>query len=335
MPTDGRSIPHEALESMRYAAVKLHREGVAIETLRRSFGVTRSAIHNWIKRSREGGIRSLRATKCTGRPSVIDQQQLKSLVCLLRQPATRQGYSTDLWTGPRVRNLIRRLFGVEYHRKHTPRLLRRLGLVLKFPERRALEQDPAALRRWKKERFPEITQFAKKKRALIFFADECLISLIPYVGKTWTKPQARPIVRVSSKKHQHVGVTAAINAQSRFTFELTRRDETFTAHVFLRFVRKLRREHPRRFIVLIVDGARSHTARSVKEFAAQNSSWLRIEFLPAYSPELNPSEKPWRYIKTKKLNANNAKTKLELRHNAKRALRALKKDVKTLTPLFV
>ena len=216
-----------------------------------------------------------------------------------------------------------------------PRLLRRLGLVLKFPERRALEQDPAALRRWKKERFPEITQFAKKKRALILFADECLISLIPYVGKTWTKPQARPIVRVSGKKHQHVGVTAAINAQSRFTFELTRREETFTAHVFLRFVRKLRREHPRRFIVLIVDGARSHTARSVKEFAAQNSRWLRIEFLPAYSPELNPSEKPWRYIKTKKLNANNAKTKLELRQNAKRALGALKKDVKTLTSFFV
>ncbi len=60
------------------------------------------------------------------------------------------------------------------------------------------------------------------------------------------------------------------NAQSKVAFELTRRDETFTAHVFLRFVRKLRREHPRRFIVLIVDGARSHTARSVKELAAQN-----------------------------------------------------------------
>jgi transposase len=86
---------------------------------------------------------------------------------------------------------------------------------------------------------------------------------------------------------------------------------------------------------LIVDGARSHTAKSVKEFAAQNSSWLRIEFLPAYSPELNPSEKPWRYIKTKKLNANNSKTKLELKQNAKRALRALKKDPKTLASFFV
>jgi transposase len=103
MPTDGRSIPHDALESMRYAAVKLHRAGVAIETLSRSFGVTQRAIHDWIKPSRECGIRSLRARKCTGRPSVMDQQQLKTLVSMLRQPATRHGYSTDLWTGSRVR----------------------------------------------------------------------------------------------------------------------------------------------------------------------------------------------------------------------------------------
>jgi transposase len=264
----------------------------------------------------------------------MGQEQLKALVSMLRQPATRHGYSTDLWTGPRVGDLIQRLFEVEYHLKHMPRLLRRLGLVLKFPERRALEQDPKELRLWKEERFPEITQFAKKKRALVFFADECLISLIPYVGKTWTKPQARPIVRVSGKKQQHFGVTAAINAQSKVTFELTRRDETFTAHVFLRFVRKLRREHPRRFIVLIVDGARSHTARSVKEFAAQNSTWLRIEFLPAYSPELNPSKKPCRYIKTKKLKPNSSKPTLELRQNTKRVLQALKRDKKTLGSFF-
>lgn len=334
MSSDGRSIAHDALESMRFAAVRLHREGVSIETLSRSFKVTRSAIHNWIKRARDNGINCLRATKGTGRPSTIDEKQFKSLVHLMRQPATRHGYSTDLWSGPRVRNLIRREFGVEYHRKHMPRLLRKLGLVLKFPERRALEQDPAALRKWKKERFPEISKFAKKKKALVFFADECLISLVPYIGKTWTQPKTTPIVRVSGKRHQHVGVTAAINAQSRFTFELTRKDETFTAHVFLRFIRKLRREHPRRFIILIVDGARPHIAKSVKEFVAQNVHWLRLEFLPAYSPELNPSEKPWRYIKTKKMNANQARNKIELRQKAKTALCALKKDTKTLASFF-
>ncbi len=238
--SDGRSIAHDALESMRFAAVRLHREGVSIETLSRSFKVTRSAIHNWIKRARYNGINSLRATKGTGRPSTIDEKQFKSLVHLMRQPATRHGYSTDLWSGPRVRKLIRCEFGVEYHRKHMPRLLQKLGLVLKFPERRALEQDPAALRKWKKERFPEISKFAKKKRALVFF-------------------------------------------------------------------------------------------KSVKEFVAQNAHWLRVEFLPAYSPELNPSEKPWRYINTKKMNANQARNKIELRQKAKTALSALKKDTKTLT----
>ena len=62
-----------------------------------------------------------------------------------------------------------------------PRFLRRLGLVRKFPERRALEQDPEEVRLWKEERLPEILADAKKRRALPFYADEAVISLIPNI----------------------------------------------------------------------------------------------------------------------------------------------------------
>src|ERR1039458_8549454 len=132
-----------------------------------------------------------------------------------------------------------------------PRFLRLLGLVLKFPERRALEQDPQKVRWWKQERLPELLEYARRRRALVFYADESLISLIPHVGKTWTFPQAHPIVRVSGKRGQHVGITAAVNRQGHLCFELTREKERFTAKTFLRFIRKLRREYPTRPIVLI------------------------------------------------------------------------------------
>lgn len=335
MHTDGRSLSHEVLESFRYGAVRLYRSGVTVDIISKSLGMTRSAVHSWLKKSREEGIGSLRLKKITGRPPILNEKQFKELISLLRKSATEFGYSTDLWSGPRVRNLIRRRFKIEYHRKHMPRLLRRLGLVLKFPERRALEQDPKAIQKWKKERFPEILEYAFRNKALVFFADECLISLIPYVGKTWARKFSNPIARVSGRKHQHVGVTAAINAQGRFTFELTRKDERFTAHVFLRFLRKLQRENLGRSIVLIVDGASTHTAKVVKEFVAQNKSWLRLEFLPTYSPELNPAEKPWGYVKTKKLNANQAKNKIELREKTKAAFSALKKDKNTLASFFI
>jgi transposase len=102
----------------------------------------------------------------------------------------------------------------------------------------------------------------------------------------------------------------------------------------LRFLRKIHREFPGRFILLIVDCAPTHTAKIVKKFSRENEAWLRLEILPAYSPELNPTEKSWRYVKTKKLNASAAKDKLELRSKVKKSIRETKKDRATVASFF-
>jgi len=215
-----------------------------------------------------------------------------------------------------------------------PRLLRRLGLTIKFPERRALEQDPKSLRDWKERRLPEIVADARKSRALLFYGDESLISLIPYVGKTWTFPELKPVVRVSGKRGQHIGVTAAVNPLGRMCFELTREGERFTASVFLRFIRKMRRENPSRPLIMIVDGAPIHKAKTVKAFVKANP-WLQLEILPAYSPEENPSEEVWNFVKNKKLNGSTAKDKQALRASAKKALADVKKDTAKVASFFV
>jgi len=80
----------------------------------------------------------------------------------------------------------------------------------------------------------------------------------------------------------------------------------------------MRRENPSRPIVLIVDGAPIHKAKIVKAFKQDQKSWLRLEILPAYSPELNPTEKVWGFVKTKKLNGSTAADKKELRDTGKK-----------------
>jgi transposase len=289
--SDGRKLSHDILEAYRLSAVKLHREGVAVPILAKSFGVSQQAVYKWLQKFRQKGRKSLYASIGSGRPPSLSESCFSELKTLLRKPATQLGYTTDLWSGPRVGHLIRKQFKIAYHAKHIPRLLRRLGLCMKFPERRALEQDPKALRLWKEKRFPDILAWSRKHKALVFYADESLISLISYVGKTWTFPRLKPIARVSGRRGQHIGVTGAITQQGRLLFELTADRENFTARVFLRFIKKMKREHPNRNIVLIVDGAPVHTAKKVKEFQEENKDWLRLEILPAYSPELNPSEK--------------------------------------------
>jgi len=334
MKSDGRAISHEVLETYRFAAIKLKKSGVQINVIADSFNVTERAVYRWIKKSKTEGKNSLKASKSTGPESFLSEEQLSELCKLLRKPATELGYSTDLWSGPKIRHLIKYEFDIEYHQKHIPRLLKWLGLELKFPERRALEQDPKEVRRWKKERLPEILKFSKKKRALVFYADEAIISLIPYVGKTWAFPNKKPIVRVSGKRGQNIGITAAVNQQGRMCFELTKEKERFTAKVFIRFIKKMHKENLSRFITLIVDGAPVHKAGIVKKFEEENKLWLLIEILPAYSPELNPTEKSWRFLKTKKLNGSTVLDKYELRHETNKMIKQIKKDKNRVSYFF-
>jgi transposase len=334
MIKDGRSISHEVLETYRFAAIKLKKSGVPIDVISKSFNVTERAVYRWLSKSNTNGAASLKSSKATGPESHLSENELLTLCKLIRKPATKLGYSTDLWSGPRIRHLIKHEFGIEYHEKHMPRLLKWLGLELKFPERRALEQDPKAVKFWKKNRLPKILKYAKNKRSLLFYADESIISLIPYIGKTWTFPNKTPIVRVSGKRGQNIGVTAAVNQQGRMCFELTKEGERFTAKIFIRFLKTMHRENSDRTIVLIVDGASTHTAGIVKDFIKKNKSWLRLEILPAYSPELNPTEKAWRFLKTKKLNGSTVKNKEELRDETKKMIKQIKKDKNRVATFF-
>lgn len=330
---DGRTISHEVLESFRFSAIKLHHRGIHVNDIASSFGVTPQAVYRWINCAKENGKNSLKSVKSPGPDFHLTEKQLLKLLSLLRKPASELGYSTDLWSGPRIRHLIKHEFSIEYHPKHMPRLMKNLGLELKFPERRALEQDLKEVRKWKEKTLPKILKKARKKRGLLFYADESVISLIPYVGRTWSFPDKKPIVRVSGKRG-HVGVTAAVNQQGRLCFELLREKEKFTAKVFIRFIKKMRKEFFKRYIILIVDGAPTHTAGIVKKFEEENNSWLQIEILPAYSPELNPTEKSWRFLKTKKLDGSMAIDKKELRTKTIKNIREIKKDKVRVASFF-
>ncbi len=65
-----------------------------------------------------------------------------------------RGYETDLRTVPRVASLIEELTGVRYHPGHVWRLLDSNAFSCPRPERRAVERNLKALRRWKLVEWP-------------------------------------------------------------------------------------------------------------------------------------------------------------------------------------
>ena len=98
-----------------------------------------------------------------GRPAQLDSTQHEQLRQILLAGAQVAGIGTELWTLRRVRQTIKREFGVQYSEVHVWRLLGKLGFSSQKPEKRAKERNEAAIERWKKRTWPALKKSATPK----------------------------------------------------------------------------------------------------------------------------------------------------------------------------
>lgn len=123
-------------------------------------GVTPGAVVAWRKQYERKGDPGLAAKPHAGPHSKLSLAQRKKLLRLLEKGPQAHGYLTELWTLPRVAEVIRKQFGVAYDPSHVWRILQALGWSAQKPERRARERDEPAIQRWRKQNWPRIKKSA-------------------------------------------------------------------------------------------------------------------------------------------------------------------------------
>ena len=144
------------LEARRRRAVALLETGLGVREVARQIGCSSASVSRWQAEVRSRGPDGLQAKPAPGRPSRITARQRAMLLKLLLKGPTAHGFSTDLWTLPRVATVITRTFGVTYHPAHVWKILHGAGWSCQKPERRAKERDEAAIAHWRTARWPQI-----------------------------------------------------------------------------------------------------------------------------------------------------------------------------------
>lgn len=142
-------------------AARLLEKGASEAEVARRVGAHRQSVNRWAQQLAEGGRRALKRAPRTGRPPQLSAADRQRIVRGLKRGPEALGYRTGLWTAWRVADLIERECGVKYSTVHAWRLLRSLGWTPQRPAGRALERDEAAIRRWKRERWPELKKTPK------------------------------------------------------------------------------------------------------------------------------------------------------------------------------
>lgn len=146
----------EELERRRLRALALLKEGLLPVEVARRLGVDRRSVRRWKAAARRRGPAGVRAKAAPGRPPKLSPEHKRRLGALLLEGAQAAGFHTDLWTCPRVAEVIERRFGVHYHVDHIGRLLHDLDWTPQKPARRAVERDERAIRRWVKKVWPRV-----------------------------------------------------------------------------------------------------------------------------------------------------------------------------------
>ena len=128
----------------------------------------------------------------------------------------------------------------------------------------------------------------------MIFTDEASFRQDSTLHATWSRIGCPPAVPVTGQR-KSVKIFGAIELRkTRFHY---RQDTVFNASTYFVFLEQLARSYRRQGAVLIQDNATYHTDSDVWAWFDANRHWLEVHQLPPYSPELNPTERLWRYTR--------------------------------------
>ena len=144
------------LERRRRLAVARVRSGYTQQEVADFFDVDVRSVQRWMQAYREQGLRGLKATHSTGRPPRLSAKQEREVLRWFRRSPREFGFPTELWTAPRVAQLIQRKFRKKFHPRYVNQWLARRRITPQKPERQARERDDRAVRRWLREEWPRI-----------------------------------------------------------------------------------------------------------------------------------------------------------------------------------
>lgn len=143
---------------------------------------------------------------------------------------------------------------------------------------------------------------AARLGAHLVFVDESGFLLIPTVRRTWAPRGQTPILR-HWQRHDRISVISGLSLSPRrlrcgLYFQLHR--DNIRAAGTCEFLRHLLR-HLRGTVIVVWDNSNVHRGPLIRSFL-ERTPRLRIEYFPAYAPELNPDEGVWRQTKTELAN---------------------------------
>jgi transposase len=305
----------------RLQAVILAKQGWIASRIATSLSCSIRSVKNWVVQYNRGGIEALREHPRPGRPRRLAPERYPQLRQRLDAPPTPEDGVCALRAAD-VGRTLEREFGILMGRQAVYDLLHRLGYSDLMPRPHHDKANPEVQEFFKEIVVEQIDAIAADHPGMevpVYFQDEARFGTQGTITRVWARKGSRPrAVRQNGREWLYVlmAVCAATGATSALIMP-----ELNTAVVNL-FPEQFSRELAAGVhAVLIWDGAGFHTKGDL--VVPSNVSLIR---LPPYSPELNPVENLWHYLRSHHWSNRQYEGYKGLEEEAIRSLRAVCQD---------
>ena len=284
----------ESLHARRLRALALVLEGCSRGLAARSQGVDTQTLADWVRRYNEEGPEGLRGKPSGGSACRLDAQQLETVRGWMQEGPDLERDGLTRWRVADIAGKIRESFGVEYTVEGVRRLLRRMGFrhVSARPLRPKADTERQAEFRadFTKPVRNAIGKEAEGKPVEVRFQDEARVGQKGALERVRAPKNTRPRIR---RDHRYgycclFGAACASRGETAGLAAVRANTESMNAH--LAAISEAVAEGARG--VLVPDGAGWHESGGL--VIPGN---LTLLFLPPYSPELNPMEQVFQFLR--------------------------------------
>jgi transposase len=290
------------LQRRRQLAVRRVTEGYSTEEVADFLDVAPRSVWRWLAAFRRHGDAGLAARpgRELGPPPKLTHTQEKSALRWLSDSPSEYGFPTDLWSAPRLAQLIEQEFSVHFHPHYLSTWLRQRGYTPQKPRRVHREQDDEAIAQWLAEDWPRIKRKARRRGACLLLMDESGLLMAPLLRRSWALRGHPPKSKFKAGHREKVSVAAALwlpPLRDRLHLAYQTLVNGYFSNVEVaEFLSGAVQGLPGPVIV-IWDGGTMHKGGPIRALVEESQGGLDIEPLPAHAPMLMPVEFLWRWLK--------------------------------------
>jgi len=307
---------NKSKESRRAHAILLFQKKYSQKQIAEICFVDEDTIQNWIKKWKEE--ENVEDKLRSGKPKTIITE-IEQRICEIvdENEPEKYGFIATSWDCNEIRIWLKKMYFIEVSNEQIRKILKRNGFNYRKLNYKFLKAD-------EKQKYKFIEDFKElldDKRGTLIFQDEMSSKLHPNKGRIWTR-ESKPFIETNCS-HKKTYVVGGVAPDKGKVYTLT--NEKFNADVFINFLRLLLSSIKGK-IDLVIDNSPIHHSLKVKEFLLKHRR-INVICLPKYSPEMNPQENFWNYVRKKFLNNKLFETVEEMAEKVKEFIKSIPKKV--------